>query len=333
MTIEEKRNTGLKICIITAQFGRLPSNVELWLKSCKWNPQIDFIVCSDMETENIPANVRWIKMNFKDFKSLAESKLGMEVCLDTPYECCDLKTVYGLIFADALEDYDYWGYCDMDLVFGDLNWFFIKHELYKYDKFLHFGHLSLMRNTPENNQRYKLPCNEGRGYLDAFTSSGSMHFDENEINQIYKVYSFPFFDTRLAADISPVYRRMRLGGDGVNYKHQCFFWQNGKLWRAYLARTNTWKGVVLDEFAYIHFQKRKMAAPDFDVESTDRFYICSDCFIRKEKIGYPSIDDLNVVNPYPGRFVEFYELFRCRISGIWNYKIKSKMTRHSNGVK
>ena len=314
---EEKNRLGYRICIITAQFGKLPCYINLWLKSCRWNPGIDFLVCSDIKVDEFPENVRWLYMGFSEFRTLAEEKLGMKVQLDTPYECCDLKTVYGVIFSEYLNGYDYWGYCDVDMVFGDLEWYFKKYDLNLYDKFLSFGHLTLIRNTKENNERYRLPCNAGRSYRDAFTSKGSMHFDEGEINQIYKMYGFPIFDQRIAADISPVFKRMRLGGDGINHCFQAFFWQNGKVWRAYQAKTKTWKGVVTEEFAYIHFQKRRMAIPGFDIDETNRFYICSDHFEVKEEIGYPTITKLKAVNPNPGRIVEGFELLRYRLAAYY----------------
>lgn len=49
-----------------------------------------------------------------------------------------------------------------------------------------------MRNTLENNVRYKQPCTKGKGYQDAFVRKGSTHFCEGEINEIYRAYSFPF---------------------------------------------------------------------------------------------------------------------------------------------
>lgn len=311
-------NKDLKICIIIAQFGKLTSNVELWLKSCEWNSKIDFLVCSDIEMNHAPQNMRWIMKSFPDFKKLVEEKLGMRVQLDTPYECCDFKAVYGTIFEDYLQEYDYWGYCDMDMIFGDLSWFFKKYQLNLYDKFQSVGHLTLMRNTKENNERYKLSCNEGKGYQDAFITKGSTHFCESEINQIYNAYGFPFFNERVHADISPQYRRMKLSvkthGKPDNHKHQAFYWQNGKVWRAYLRNNGTWRNVVVEEFAYIHFQKRKMAEPSFDVKTVNRYYICPDHFEEKKNIGYPTIGDIERINPYRLGVQDFIDYCKIQFS-------------------
>lgn len=296
-----------KICIIIPYFGKLPTTVDLWLKSCEWNRNIDFLVYSDTKKEDVPVNVQWINETFERFRILAKSKLDMEIKLDTPYECCDFKAVYGIIFEDYLKKYDYWGFCDMDMVFGDLEWFFEKYHLERYDKFHAWGHLTLFRNTVENNNRFRLPCTQGMGYKDAFVTGGSSHFCEHEINAIYHMYGFTFFDQRICADITPACKRMKIGGKEVNYDHQVFFWQNGKVWRAYVEKTKTWKGIAVEEFAYIHFQKRKMKAPDFDVQSTDRFYIASDKFVEKREISYPTVQQIKEINPYKGRIYESME--------------------------
>ena len=177
-----------------------------------------------------------------------------------------------------------------------------------------------MKNTAENNERYKLPCNEGRGYLQAFTTKGSTHFCEREINQIYNSYGFPFFDQRICADISPAYKRMQLGGKGTNYSYQVFYWQKGKVWRAYLQKNRTWRGIEVEEFAYIHFQKRKMSEPCFDINKIDRYYICSDGFKEKNEIGYPSLETIKRLNPYNFGIRDSFDYFK-----VINKKIKNKV--------
>lgn len=304
---------NVKICIIIAYFGKLPTNVDIWLKSCEWNPSIDFMVCSDVNKTDVSPNVRWLNMSFASFKLMAEEKLKMKIQLDTPYECCDFKAVYGTIFEDYLCEYDYWGYCDMDMVFGDLRSFFINLDLIKYDRFHHLGHLSLMRNTDENNQRYKLPCTEGKGYKDAFVTKGSTHFCELEINRIFKIYGFSIFEQRICADISPEYKRMRVSGSEIkNYNYQAFFWQNGKVWRAYQEKTNTLNNIFLDEFAYIHFQKRKMEIPNVDFRGLDRFYIANGGYEVKDEVGFPTLDRIKHLNPYHGKVYEFIEIYSLK---------------------
>lgn len=306
----------MNICIVIPYFGKLPSTVDLWLKSCEWNRNINFLVYSDIKKENVPDNVLWVTSSFDAFRTLIKTKLDMEIKLETAYGCCEFRPAFGLIFEDYLKGFDYWGYCDMDMIFGDLEWFFKKYQLEMYDKFHAWGHLTLFRNTPENNNRFRLPCTEGMGYKDVFLRESVTHFDEHEINAIYHMYGFPFFDQRISADITPACKRMKLGGKGINYDQQAFFWQNGKVWRAYVERTKTWKGIAVEEFAYIHFQKRKMKEPDFDVKITNRFYVASNRFVEKKEISYPTIEQINAINPYKGKIYEAFEYVHFQMKRI-----------------
>jgi hypothetical protein len=57
-----------------------------------------------------------------------------------------------LIFADLLKDYEYWGFCDVDMMFGDIGKLFNSGLLDKIDVFtahnLHIvGHFTILRNT------------------------------------------------------------------------------------------------------------------------------------------------------------------------------------------
>lgn len=293
----------LKICIICVYFGKLPTCFPLWLKSCQFNPTIDFLLVTD-QTINHPLadNVHVLPYTLGQMRRRIAQIVGFEPVLERPYKCCDYRPLYSLIFKDQVQGYDYWGHCDMDMVFGDLAWFFKKYHLERYDRFQNVGHLILMRNTPQNNERYKLPCTIGKGYTVAFQTPESFHFDEKEINEIYRAYSFPFFDERVHADIAPEFRRMKLSfivpNAHNNHKYQTFYWQNGKIWRAYIQNNHVWRGVCTEEYAYIHFQKRKMAAPDFDVNTTNAFYICQDHFEAKKELQTPSYKEIYRTNPY-----------------------------------
>ena len=64
--------------------------------------------------------------------------------------------MYGEIFEDYLLGYDFWGMCDMDMIFGDLSRFITTDILEKHDKIYQLGHLTLYRNNKEVNGRFRL---------------------------------------------------------------------------------------------------------------------------------------------------------------------------------
>ena len=107
------------IAYIIPYFGRLRSDIELWLLSVKYNPTIDWILYTDDRTEySYPPNVKVKYTTFEAIQCRIQSLFDFEVTLNTPYKLCDYKVAYGEAFADDLKDYDFWGYCDMDLMWG-----------------------------------------------------------------------------------------------------------------------------------------------------------------------------------------------------------------------
>lgn len=113
-----------KICLINCFFGnKWPSYFQYFLTSCKSNPTVSFLFFTNLEIKDKPENVTIVPMTLKDFNKITSSKLGFEVNILEPYKLCDFKPAYGKIFEDYLQSFDYWGYCDIDLVFGNIRKF------------------------------------------------------------------------------------------------------------------------------------------------------------------------------------------------------------------
>ena len=118
----------MKIAIIIAYFGKLPEYIQLFLDSCKLNYGFEWLIFSDDDTTyNYPSNVHLIKMNFGECKKLIQSKFDFEITLSKPQKLCDYKCAYGVIFEDYIQDYDWWGHCDLDQI---LNCFHLDTCLY-----------------------------------------------------------------------------------------------------------------------------------------------------------------------------------------------------------
>lgn len=133
-----------KICFITPYFGNCPRFFHIFLKSCEFNPSIDFIIYGDMKySGNLPKNVRIIYSSLEDFNKMASKKLNCNLNIPSNYnfrsksEKCifkitDLRPALGLIFSELLKNYDFWGTCDFDAIYGDIRKF-TNHLLDKYD--------------------------------------------------------------------------------------------------------------------------------------------------------------------------------------------------------
>ena len=298
-----------KIVIIGVYFGKFPQNYDLWLKSCEFNPTIDFKVVTDQKVKAKIKNLEYINMTLTDFNNKMKEKIGKDFNISTAYKCCDFKPVYGIILQDYISNYDFWGHCDFDMIFGNIRKFITDDVLNMYDKILPLGHLCLYRNNDMVNNRYKEEGSIVGDYKEVFSSSKNFAFDEmNGIAQIYYKNKYPFYDERIFADISIIRKRFTLAQKDKNYNNQVFYWEDGSVYRAFERN----KKIVIEEFIYIHFKQRKYMKIFPNKQEFNSFYICDDGFLYKER-GIPTIDDINKYNKYPGFIIELLEKIRYRI--------------------
>lgn len=170
-----------KQCVlILSYFGKFNNYFPLFLRSCGANPSYDFLIFTDStESYQYPSNVHVVPMTLEEFKAKAKEKIGFDVCIPRPYKLCDFKPAYGFLFEDYIQGYEYWGHCDCDLVFGDLETLLTPILKAGYDKIFAAGHLTLYRNTAENNRRFMKPLRGREIYKEAFTTNKIYVFDEN----------------------------------------------------------------------------------------------------------------------------------------------------------
>ena len=197
----------MKIAIIIAYFGKLPEYIQLFLDSCKLNYGFEWLIFSDDDTTyNYPSNVHLIKMNFGECKKLIQSKFDFEITLSKPQKLCDYKCAYGVIFEDYIQDYDWWGHCDLDQIFGNLNMFVTEDMLRKYDKLFSLGHLSLYKNSYKNNRIFMGKIEGKIRYKEVFVTERGCGFDEwlpGNVNDIYMQTNSAIMLENIGADINP----------------------------------------------------------------------------------------------------------------------------------
>jgi hypothetical protein len=93
-------------------------------------------------------------MELGELERLGSERLGRRMEIRNPYKICDWKPFYGHIFREYLVAYDFWGHCDMDVIWGDIESHFSDDMLTKYDVLTPsssgvIGHCTIYRNTPE----------------------------------------------------------------------------------------------------------------------------------------------------------------------------------------
>ena len=169
------------IAFIITYMGKFPWYFPYFLHSCCYNPTVDFLIFTDNIDSNLelPPNIKTIPYSIEQFKTDAAKALGFGVAVEFGYKLCDFKPAYGCIFADYIEDYDFWGYCDIDVIFGNIRAFMTDELLSKYDiisarhDYL-TGCFALYRNQPYFRELFK----QSKDYRKVFTDSRNFYFDE-----------------------------------------------------------------------------------------------------------------------------------------------------------
>ena len=230
-----------------------------------------------MVTYQIPANVHITYMSWDEIVELFQSKFDFEIALATPYKLCDFRPAYGEIFEDYLQDYDFWGYCDIDLFWGRIRRFVTDDVLAQYDKIYSRGHCSLYRNNSKVNSWYRnLPCRGFQRWQDVFSKCDSCCFDEwaghcgGGISMIIKENGIPIYDEADMADLKV--NKGRLVPNRKGYADRkiyfrieedgCFIYGGAVACNAHQGEMIKWVERTeidrLDEVVYVHFQKRKI---------------------------------------------------------------------------
>jgi len=282
----------IKIALILPYFGKLPNYFNLYLLSCKFNPQIDWLLLTDDKTiYNYPNNVKVIYVTFNEIQERIKKKFDFPISILYPNKLCDYRPAYGYIFEELITGYDFWGYCDSDCIWGDLSKFITQDILKIYDKIFTLGHLTLFKNTKSINQIFQLSLNKRERYKDVFQTKYGCAFDEQNkqsINDIFETTDYQFYKVNCCADIDPYHQNFRLSIYDQNKrvyflentKKQVFVWEKGILLKIYKNNKN----VITEEFGYIHLQKRKME--DYTNNTTNEFLIIPNQFISVENREY-----------------------------------------------
>lgn len=167
------------IAMIMPYFGSLPAQYAAWRYTAERNATVDFHLFTDAEVAE-GTNIIVHRMTFEEFAELFRKAFEFEIVLDRPYKLCEYKPAYGYVLQRFIADYDYWGFGDMDLVYGDIRAFLTDEILERYKFFLGYGHMTLFRNDADTNAYFMTQADSYQYYRDAFTTERITFFDEFE---------------------------------------------------------------------------------------------------------------------------------------------------------
>lgn len=306
-----------KFAFIVPYFGKFHSWFQLWLDSCARNEMVDWIIFTDDKTPyTYPDNVIVHYCTFGDIKHLIQKNYSFPISLDFPFKLCDFRPAYGEIFSNYLKDYLFWGYCDTDLIWGDLSRWLRRDDICEYDRISHWGHCSLFHNSAKINAVYKMKVDNVKYYKDVFSKARHCAFDEEPgFNVLARAYGIkelviPFFDVQppiLSYQFSGTYMTSPFFIEAT-YRRLFRVCQDGVLMYA----LNSKRALVKRDFAYVHLQRRKM--------QIDRNFNQNDYFIIPNKfVSSPQILTENSINELmPSRL----SLIVGKQKALWKSRLK-----------
>lgn len=169
-------------CFVICYFGKLPNYIKYVLKTCAANAEYNWLLFTNDDTKHdYPENFQVELIGFEDFIDKIQKKFDFKLCISYPYKLCDLKPAYGYLFKEYLEEYPFWGHCDLDQFFGNLKEFIPIGKLEKYDKIFTLGHMTIYKNCKQMNELFKVTyCSNVKynSYIEIFQNPNVMYFDE-----------------------------------------------------------------------------------------------------------------------------------------------------------
>lgn len=301
-----------KIAIIFPYFGAWPDWFELTLYTMKVNNFIDFHFYTDCSIpQNRANNIFFHKISFKEYCDFVSDKLKINFYPQSAYKLCDLKPFYGFIHKDELVNYHFWGFGDIDLIYGDLRSFITDDMLNKYDLITTHadriaGHFTIIRN----NSKYSYLCLKIKNWKQLLLEKNGKGLDEHHftelvwpsqryiwmmfriIRRISKIHYFSFFEpfNNILCSFSKCY---------IAELYTSPLPADGEIWKYYLSNNKIISPRNNREIPYLHFLFfKKTPFINTSHHWKNDFFLLSKTEldnILKKKTGVIFINNLNII--------------------------------------
>lgn len=199
-------NPTPSICIIIPYFGKWPFWINFFIESCRLNPTVNWLIYTDCGLiDDCPKNIEIRVISYSDYCKVVSYKLGINFYPINPYKLCDIRPAYGLIHENDLMDFDFWGFGDIDLIYGNIRNFLTNDRLAQKDIFSNHktrtsGHLCLIRNSIDLKLAYKkIPHWEQK-----FSNQEHLAIDEKDFSKLFLRHkNSSYFIKTIAAMLDP----------------------------------------------------------------------------------------------------------------------------------
>ncbi|WP_417237413.1 DUF6625 family protein [Bizionia paragorgiae] len=300
------------ILFIIPYIGKWPLWFDAHLVSMANNPTINWIFITDADKPvECPENVQFVKTTLTQLNQEVSRSLGVEVNL-SPRKICDIRPAFGKVFEEHIKGYDFWGFCDVDIIWGDIRKFITDALLEQYDiisalENMICGHFTIFKNHEKNLYIYKNDPN----YKEVFGTSKHLRYDEVGFTKIV---------SKLEVEgLTKVFWDEKLLQGGIKSEvHQEYFldrwlYKEGAVYDLYDANKM--------EYMYLHFINWKRTMTFSEIKFQDK---PAQFFISYNGMHYQPHSQLaKIFNGFKNLFNGYYViLFRKRLVKKIQKKLK-----------
>ncbi|MDB4337435.1 hypothetical protein OAA09_00295 [bacterium] len=263
--------------------GIWPLELPAFLVSCSKNPSIDWKIVTNLEIpQNVPENVHFIKIELEEMFERFKRKVGIDLPFTNLKKMGDVKATYGIIFDDIFEGYDFWGLCDMDIIWGDIRSFITEDMLSEYDIISSrenwmSGHFTLYRNIP------------GVSDICRYTPDFANTFSQTRYRSLDEVQLTNFLNRRIikkdGTELKVLMKKLQhdagetIPGQSDPESKEKWEWNNGKVYRLSKNDGTIEKNPL--ESMYVHLIHWKFVMDTIEFQYNDKI---NKMLITKEKI-------------------------------------------------
>jgi hypothetical protein len=290
-----------KILIIIPYFGKFPEWVDLYFETLRQNSTIDFFFFTDCAIEKYESpNIKYKKISFQEYVKSVNIKKNINFSPNNAYKICDLRPLFGIVHKEIITGYDFYGWTDMDILFGNIRSFYTDDILEKYFVFSTHeirisGHFALFRNSRQNIIKFK-KIYDWKKHIENPEFVG---IDEHGLTNAYTMTFFDKFNEKFKTNIDNVITRFIkklkkrklylkeqyttpftsipwLDGSVNSKQPDVWYYKNGQI-------TNNRDGER--KFMYLHFMNFKSSTWRHDGSKAP--------WEGKEKICFADVSDMN----------------------------------------
>jgi hypothetical protein len=175
------------ILIIIDYFGgKWPEWFPIFLESCRQNSTVNWLFHTDCPCDFAGiSNVAFQNIAFEDYIKQVNHKLDVRFDPADYYKLCDLRPMYGVLYDEDIKPFDFWGYGDLDVIYGNIRHFYtdkvLENNVISTHTWCISGHFAIIRNEEWLNNAFR----KIRNWKKIIEKRSNQRFDEDTFSKLF----------------------------------------------------------------------------------------------------------------------------------------------------